>query len=175
MKTNNVNNIINSLSSAYGSTFMTEWTGSINDYANYTSSTYNITSTDSSGYNTLLNYNFKYRTTLTPQKVLKINLVPITEERLEDYIQDNYDRYNIKEYGSYIYQVIQEKAYDIASEVVEEAKDDYIIDDEEKIIDVILENIDFDSLYELVENILHAPITMEDKLAEVGMSIADFL
>lgn len=72
--------------------------------------------------------------------------------------------------------MIQEKAYDFASEVVEEAKnDEYIIDDEESVVDAIMQEIDFDSLYDLVEDILHAPITMEEKLAEVGMSIRDFL
>jgi hypothetical protein len=42
-------------------------------------------------------------------------------------------------------------------------------------VDAIIQEIDVDSLYDLVEDILHAPITMEEKLAEVGMSIRDFL
>lgn len=126
-------------------------------------------------YDNMGNFDYHYRTILTKRAISR-QLVPTTEERLEGYIQDNYDRYTVHEYGSYIYQMIQEKAYDFASEVVEEAKnDEYIIDDEESVVDAIMQEIDFDSLYDLVEDILHAPITMEEKLAEVGMSIRDFL
>lgn len=122
-----------------------------------------------------IDFDYHYGTILTKRTISR-QLVPTTEERLEGYIQDNYDRYTVHEYGSYIYQMIQEKAYDFASEVVEEAKnDEYIIDDEESVVDAIIQEIDFDSLYDLVEDILHAPITMEEKLAEVGMSIRDFL
>jgi hypothetical protein len=109
------------------------------------------------------------------KRTISRKLVPTTEERLEEYIQENYDRYIIGEYGSYVYQMIQQKAYDIASEVVEEAKEDYTIDDEDIVIESIMEEIDFDSLYDLIEDILHAPITMEEKLADVGMSMRDFL
>ena len=122
-----------------------------------------------------VDFYLNYKCALTKRTISR-QLVPTTEERLEGYIQDNCDRYVIHEYGSYIYQMIQEKAYDFASEVVEEAKnDDYMIDDEESVIETIMQEIDFDSLYDLVEDILHAPITMEEKLTEVGMSIRDFL
>lgn len=134
----------------------------------------NIVKTYENTMNTV-DFDYHYRTILTKRAISR-QLVPTTEERLEGYIQDNYDRYTVHEYGSYIYQMIQEKAYDFASEVVEETKnDEYIIDNEESVVDTIMQEIDFDSLYDLVEDILHAPITMEEKLAEVGMSIRDFL
>ena len=112
---------------------------------------------------------------LTSKEISETTLVLTTEERLENYIEDHCDRYIVNEYGSHIYQMIQEKAYDIASEVVEEAKEEYDIQDEDEIIETIVKAIDFDSIYDLVEDILHAPITMEEKLADVGMSISDFL
>lgn len=116
--------------------------------------------------------------TILNKRVISKKLVPETEERTEEYIKDNCDRYMIDEYGaSYIYQIIQEKAYEFASEIIEEAKEDYIINEgeEDSFIDSIIEEVDFDSLYELIDDIQQAPITMEDKLAEVGMSIRDFL
>lgn len=167
------------ISDTTGGSYMIEW---INDLEN-SSSKIMKTIYDNAG-NVIkvfadsiseLDLDVHYRYVLLPQSVSKTKLVPTTEERLEGYIQDNYDRYIVHEYGSYIYQMIQEKAYDIASEVVEEAKEDYDIRDEEAVIDAILEEVDFDSLYDLVEDILHAPITMEERLAEVGMSIRDFL
>jgi hypothetical protein len=116
--------------------------------------------------------------TILNKRVISKKLVPETEERTEEYIKDNCDRYMIDEYGtSYIYQIIQEKAYEFASEIIEEAKEDYIINEseEDSFIDSIIEEVDFDSLYELVDDIWQAPVTMEEKLAEVGMSIRDFL
>ena len=129
-----------------------------------------IFGTQFNGQGIRVNYRFQVN-----KRIISKKFVPTTEERMEEYIQDNYDRYMINEYGSYIYQMIQEKAYDLASELVEEAKEDYIIDNEEQVIESILEEIDFDSLYDLIEDILNAPITMEEKLADIGMSMRDFL
>lgn len=112
---------------------------------------------------------------LTVSNIENTKLVSRTEEKIEDYIQDNYDRYIIREYGSYIYEKIQEQAYEITCKVVEDAKEYYDIQDEDAIVEAIMELIDFDMLYELVEDILYAPVSMEEKLADVGMSIKDFL
>lgn len=120
-------------------------------------------------------YHIKNCMDILTSRVISRKFVPATEERMEEYIMNNYDRYDIQEYGSYIYQMIQEKAYDFASEVVNEAEDEYIISDEDAVIETIMEEIDFDSLYDLVEDILNAPITMEEKLADIGMSMRDFL
>lgn len=130
---------------------------------------------DLNGYNVLSGYSTRCKLILTDRTISK-KLVPTTEERIEEYITDNYDKYDIEEYGSHIYQMIQEKAYDFAFEVVEEAKEEYeMLYNEEKIIETIIEEINFNSLYDLIEDIVNAPITMEDKLSEVGMSIRDFL
>lgn len=117
------------------------------------------------------NGDIHYREALTPNSIAQ--LVSTIEERIEEYIQRDFDRYYIAELGNYVYQFIQEKVYDIAVEVIEEAEKEYIIPD--SFVDDIMKDIDFESLYDLVEDILHAPITMEEKLAEVGMSMKDFL
>lgn len=162
--------------SSNSSTFQSYYKNPYDDYYKLTRITYdkNGKILEQTFYNEEV-IDIKYKTILTPKKISRTRLVPTTEERLEGYIQDNYDRYIVQEYGTYIYQMIQEKAYDIASEIIEEAKDEYDIQDEDAVIEAIIEEIDFDSMYELVEDILHAPITMEEKLADVGMSIRDFL
>ena len=119
--------------------------------------------------------NYHTKTILQVENAIKI-FVPIIEDKMEEYISTEFDKYYIVDMGHYIYQIIQEKAYDIASEVVESEKEEYCYTpDEETIIDAIIDNIDFESLYELMDDILNAPSTMEEKLAEVGMSYADFL
>ena len=66
----------------------------------------NIVKTYENTMNTI-DFDYHYRTILTKRTISR-QLVPTTEERLEGYIQDNYDRYTVHEYGSYIYQMIQE-------------------------------------------------------------------
>lgn len=137
----------------------------------YTTFSYN------GGNNYTLNYKYNYDTkvVLQVEDAIKI-FVPIIEDKIEEYISTEFDKYYIVDMGHYIYQVIQEKAYDIASEVVESEKEEYYYTpDEETIIDAIVDNINFETLYELMDDILNAPSTMEEKLAEVGMSYADFL
>jgi len=124
-------------------------------------------------YTTTYNDNLHYREALTANSIAQF--VSTVEERIEEYIQNDFDRYYITELGSYVYQFIQDKTYDIAVTVVEEGKKQYYISDEDSVIDEVMKSIDFESLYDLVEDILNAPITMEEKLAEVGMSMKDFL
>ena len=102
-------------------------------------------------------------------------LVSAIENELEEYIYDNFDRYELIEYGSYIYSVIQEKAYEFIGKAVDKAKEEYDIEDEDKYVDGLFEAIDFDSLYDMVDDVINAPMTTEEKLAEIGMSYRDFL
>ena len=115
----------------------------------------------------------KMKLELISSEILKF--VPTIEEKIEEHILNNYDKYDFKEKGSYVYQIIQEKAYEFIHESIKEAKEEYDIPDEDKIIEIIMEEIDFDSLYELIEDTLHAPITIEEKLIDIGMSYKDFL
>ena len=102
-------------------------------------------------------------------------LVSAIENELEEYIYDNFDRYELIEYGSYIYSVIQEKAYEFIGKAIDKIKEDYDIEDEDKYADGLFEAIDFDSLYDVVDDVINAPMTTEEKLAEIGMSYRDFL
>lgn len=102
-------------------------------------------------------------------------LISLVEDEIERYIWDSFDRYSVQEYGRYIYQVIQEKAYEIAGEVIKKANEEYDIEDEENYTEALLEEIDFSALYDIVDDMLDAPITMEERLSEIGMSYMDFL
>lgn len=97
------------------------------------------------------------------------------EDNIAEYIEENFDKYSISEYGSCIYDVIQSKAYDITYDVFEKAKEDTVVIGIEDIVEVVIEKIDFDSMYEIIDDILNQPMTAEEILAEVGMSYRDFL
>ena len=119
---------------------------------------------------------YDYPIILTKNNV--INLISKIEEELEEYIYDTFDRDYIQEYGSYVYSVFNEKSYDIIKNViVNQSK--YILppneDNLEEIIDIAFNAIDFDYFYRLIDDIPNQPITMEEKMEEVGMSYKDFL
>lgn len=126
--------------------------------------------------NITLTYTLSEKTLLKPEEVSKTNFSLTIEDKVERYIQDNFEKSTIEDYGSYVYELIQDKAYDFASELVEGAKEEYIIENEEEIINAILSEIGFNSLYQLADNLLEdAPVTLYDHLSEVGMSIKDFI
>lgn len=56
---------------------------------------------------------------------------------------------------------------------------DFIKDDWEMmydaLIDVIFERINFSNVWSAIDDILNAPVTMEEKLRDIGMSEKDFL
>ena len=119
---------------------------------------------------------YNYPIILTKNNV--INLISKIEEELEEYIYDTFDRDYIQEYGSYVYSVFNEKSYDIIKNViVNQSK--YILppneNNLEEIIDIAFNAIDFDYFYRLIDDIPNQPITMEEKMKEVGMSYKDFL
>lgn len=101
-------------------------------------------------------------------------LVDKAQERVIEYIQDHYDKYDIQEYQEYMYQIITDKSYDIIIALLDE---DYYIEDEDFdfIVEQVQGELDFAEFYEVVDDILHTAMTTEEKLAEVGMSYRDFL
>lgn len=149
-----------------------------NNYSTNISVSYN--GIDTIKYNPYGDYNLSYtainlKDILNTENVANTSFVPNAEEKIEEYIYEHFDKYDILEMQEYIYQVIQEKAYDIVTEMLEDAKEDYDITNEDDVIETIIDNINFDSLYEIVDEIMHSPRTMEEKLADVGMSYKDFL
>lgn len=94
------------------------------------------------------------------------------------YILEHYDRTDIQEMGSSIYQEISEKVYQYIRDTV---INEYDFSDEEwdimydAIADLVYERVDFSYIWEAIDEVLDAPVTFEEKLAEVGMSIKDFL
>lgn len=106
------------------------------------------------------------------------DIVDEVENLLKDYVLEHFNRYDIQEIGSYIYNIADEKAYDLLCNYINKLHEDY---DFEKEYDVdnyakkYYGDIDIYCINEIIDDILNAPVTMEEKLADVGMSIKDFL
>lgn len=114
-----------------------------------------------------------------PEELTKDNVVEkmmkYVEEAIEKYIYDTFDRYYIKEHGSYVYSMLTEKAYEITEDIITNQDEYMIICNESELIDVLFEAIDLNYFYEIIDDIPNQPITMEEKMADVGMSYKDFL
>ena len=100
------------------------------------------------------------------------------ERALEVYLYEM-DVDVLHDIGSYIYEKIQEKAVDYASDKLESLrKQGYIIleSEDNNAVEALIANIDFDSLYSVAEELLeYKESSMESKLADIGMSAKDFL
>ena len=107
------------------------------------------------------------------------NIIDEVENLLKDYVLEHFNRYDIQEMGSCIYNVADEKAYDLLCNYIDELHENYYFDEEEYDVDNYAEkyygDIDIYCIDEIIDDILNTPITMEEKLADVGMSIKDFL
>lgn len=107
------------------------------------------------------------------------NIVDTVEDLLKDYVLEHFNKYDIQEIGSNIYDAIKEKAYDILCDCINDLYESF--DYNEKDYDVnnyaeeYYEDIDIYCVDEVIEDILNSPVTFEEKLADVGMSIKDFL
>lgn len=145
-----------------------------------------ITSTTTSSPSTIINYyyediieNFAIDEEYYSEKLTKDNVVEkmmkYVEEKIEEYIYDTFDRYYIKEYGSYVYSILTEKAYEITEDIITNQDEYMIVCDESELIDVLFEAIDLNYFYEIIDDIPNQPIIMEEKMADVGMSYKDFL
>ena len=107
------------------------------------------------------------------------NIIDEVENLLKDYVLEHFNKYDIQEMGSCIYNVVDEKAYDLLCNYIDELHENYYFDEEEYDVDnyaeKYYEDIDIYCIDEIIDDILNTPVTMEEKLADVGMSIKDFL
>ena len=110
------------------------------------------------------------------------NIIDEVENLLKDYVLEHFNKYDIQEMGSCIYNVADEKAYDLLCNYIDELHENYYFDeeyDEEYDVNNYAEkyygDIDIYCIDEIIDDILNAHVTMEEKLADVGMSIKDFL
>ena len=106
------------------------------------------------------------------------DIVDEVENLLKDYILEHFNRYDIQEIGSYIYNVADEKVYDLLCNYIDKLHEDYDFEEEYDVDNYAKKyygDIDIYCINEIVDDILNAPVTMEEKLADVGMSIKDFL
>lgn len=146
-----------------------------------------ISSTTGSSYTTI-NYYYGNGDTIEsfvideryyPEELTKDNVVEkmmkYVEEAIEKYIYDTFDRYYIKEHGPYVYSMLTEKAYEISEDIITNQDEYMIVCNENELIDVLFEAIDLNYFYEIIDDIPNQPITMEEKMADVGMSYKDFL
>ena len=101
-------------------------------------------------------------------------VVSKVQTRLVEYIQENYDKYDIQDNREYMYTIIEEKAYDIGLDIV---ANQYTTraNEIESIIDIVCKEIDYDEFDDLFDDILHYSSNIEDKLADLGMSQKDFI
>ena len=137
---------------------------------------YQVVSDTMSHYTIKAKYHYSQVEKLTIENISKTNLISITEERLIEYVETSFTVDYIRESGSYIYQVIQEKAYEIAMQTLDNHKDDYDFnDDTDALAEAIFEHVDFDYIYDIIDNIIVQPSTIQEKMADIGMSQQDFL
>lgn len=106
------------------------------------------------------------------------DIVDEVENLLKDYFLEHFNRYDIQEIGSYIYNIADEKAYDLLCNYIDKLHEDYDFEEEYDVDNYAKKyygDIDIYCINEIIDDILNAPVTMEEKLADVGMSIKDFL
>lgn len=95
-----------------------------------------------------------------------------------NYILEHFDRYELQEIGSYIYQKVSDEVYQYVRDTI---INEYDFSEDgwemmyDALADIVYAKIDFDSIWDVLDDILNAPVTFEEKLAEVGMSVRDFL
>lgn len=115
-----------------------------------------------------------YQDELTKDNVVE-KMIKYVEEAIEKYIYDTFDRYYIKEHDSYVYSILTEKAYEITEDIITNQDEYMIVCDESELIDILFEAIDLNYFYEIIDDIPNQPITIEEKMADAGMSYKDFL
>ena len=106
------------------------------------------------------------------------NIIDEVENLLKDYVLEHFNRYDIQEMGSCIYNVADEKAYDLLCNYIDELHENYYFDKEYDVnnyAEKYYGDINIYCIDEIIDDILNAHVTMEEKLADVGMSIKDFL
>ena len=106
------------------------------------------------------------------------NIIDEVENLLKDYVLEHFNKYDIQEMDSCIYNVADEKAYDLLCNYIDELHENYYFDEEYDVNNYAKKyygDIDIYCIDEIIDDILNAPVTMKEKLADVGMSIKDFL
>lgn len=102
------------------------------------------------------------------------------QDKTIEYIQENFDKHDIREHHGYMYQIIVEKASEIAEQILEDnynlgsslALFDY---DSDAIINDVVKNLDYSVFDDAIEDIVNQSSSLSDKLADIGMSYNDFI
>ena len=110
------------------------------------------------------------------------NLVVYAENEAFKYAEERFTRYDIDDFGfDYVYNIIIQHIEDYLDTIIIEQYnfnngvdewEDMMIDG---IIDTVIRKIDVDKIYDLLEELYQQPITMSEKLKDIGMSEKSFL
>lgn len=114
---------------------------------------------------------------LYPQNALgEKRVLAKIENRITEYIYNNFDINYIKDNLEGVYQTLSERIYELIEDVVKEEQDDGTwVSDIEEVTETYYNNTDFNYYYAIIDEIRKQPVTMEEKLADIGMSQRDFL
>lgn len=94
------------------------------------------------------------------------------------HILNDYYKEDLYLMGSYCYQKISDEVYQYIRDLI---INEYDFSDDgwdimyDALADLVYERVDFSYIWQAIDEVTNAPMTMEEKLAEVGMSVKDFL
>ena len=123
-----------------------------------------------------------YKKTISPANIEEMidEITDSLQDKTIEYIQENFDKHDIREYHGYMYQIIAEKASEIAEQIL---KDNYNLGsslalfdyDSDAIINDVIKNLDYSVFDDAIEDIVNQSSSLSDKLADIGMSYNDFI
>lgn len=96
----------------------------------------------------------------------------------QEFALKHYDRYDIQGSRQWIYQRISEEIAEWVNKTVHE---EFNFDEDgwevmyDAMISAVMHRINYEEIDETLDEILHNPITMSEKLKDIGMSESDFL
>lgn len=99
-------------------------------------------------------------------------------EAMQDFIYDTYNKYDIQEHGTWLYQRVNEELAEWVNDFIHDYYD-FEVEGWEVMYDalmtVILQKVDYDAIYSTFDEILGSPVTMSEKLKDIGMRESDFV
>ena len=110
------------------------------------------------------------------------NLVVYAENEAFRYAEERFTRYDIDDFGfDYVYNIIIQHIEDYLDTIIIEQYDfNNGVDEWEDImingiIDTVIRKMDVDKIYNFLEELYQQPITISEKLRDIGMSEKSFL
>lgn len=96
-----------------------------------------------------------------------------------NHVFEEYSKYDFQLMGrTYSYQKLSDEVYQFIRDRI---INDYDFSEDgweimySALADIVYQRVDFNRVWEAIDEVMNAPVTFEEKLAEVGMSVHDFL